>query len=244
MNSINNSASNLTLDRVDDNIPSRQFYDDDDDFSRILKQVNNVDRESVENFIELEEEEEEDGDTDLLEKKRTIEFIEGRERLNFLFHHPSKNSYINDSPIKIDIGGIDESSLHYHLADYKFIWRKIQVEGSTVKFDLHFIEFKILNLIHNIESTFPNKEERVNLSFTDGVVYLNNTFNEAIKIEDYKQDYSVSMVNMHKLELSSDYFNQMNGLNRYRVYYKKKYYIFEFDNGRLVDFIRDNDDGS
>ncbi|EMK6713442.1 hypothetical protein V9J48_003466, partial [Vibrio cholerae] len=143
MNSINNSVSPLTLDTIEDNldkVPSKQSCDDSD-FSKILNQVSKVDGEVVESSFELEEDDEEESDAELLEKTRSIEFVEGRGMLNFLFRHPSRNSYIKTIGKKVDLIKSNDSSLQYQQANYNFSWRKFEIEGLKVKIDSYDIEF-------------------------------------------------------------------------------------------------------
>ncbi|EGQ9321468.1 MULTISPECIES: hypothetical protein [Vibrio] len=246
MNSINNSVSPLTLDTIEDNldkVPSKQSCDDSD-FSKILNQVSKVDGEVVESSFELEEDDEEESDAELLEKTRSIEFVEGRGMLNFLFRHPSRNSYIKTIGKKVDLIKSNDNSLQYQQANYNFSWRKFEIEGLKVKIDSYDIEFKIFSAFHFIDANLAGRLERSCASLRVEATYFNNKFKEYIKIEDYKQHTNFSKVGLDKFDLSANYFNQLEGLNRYRVYYKKKYYIFEFDNGRLVNLIRGDDDGS
>ncbi|HFG1970085.1 TPA: hypothetical protein ACGF6M_003386, partial [Vibrio cholerae] len=176
MNSINNSVSPLTLDTIEDNldkVPSKQSCDDSD-FSKILNQVSKVDGEVVESSFELEEDDEEESDAELLEKTRSIEFVEGRGMLNFLFRHPSRNSYIKTIGKKVDLIKSNDNSLQYQQANYNFSWRKFEIEGLKVKIDSYDIEFKIFSSFHFIDANLAGRLERSCASLRVEATYFNN----------------------------------------------------------------------
>lgn len=46
------------------------------------------------------------------------------------------------------------------------------------------------------------------------------------------------------LKLDGEYFKDGSNLVKYRVFFKRKYYCFTFDSGRLVDYLEESHDSS
>ncbi|EID0733804.1 hypothetical protein LA262_004848, partial [Vibrio parahaemolyticus] len=80
-------------------------------------------------------------------------------------------------------------------------------------------------------------------SKNDEFDYLNSDFKKYINVANYTKSIVTPLAGTMSFDFSVNYFNQINALNKYRVLYKKKYYIFEFENGKLVNFMRGYNDG-
>lgn len=46
------------------------------------------------------------------------------------------------------------------------------------------------------------------------------------------------------LKLDGEYFKDGSNLVKYRVFFKRKYYCFTFDSGRLIDYLEESHDSS
>ncbi|WP_256430435.1 hypothetical protein [Vibrio parahaemolyticus] len=247
MSNINNAVSLFIRDIVDgefDKVTSKQS-NTDDDFSKILNQMSKVEsRDTDLSFVLDQAEEEEECDTELLENTRSIESVKERGLLNFLFRHPTKNAYIRPTNKKRDIEQNEiVLTLQYQQANYNFKWRKIEIEGVKVRLEKNTPGFRVFNSLHfdnnNFVSIIDEKIYSKNYKFS----YLSSDFKKYINVENYTRSIAILLDSTMSFDLSLNYFSQINTLNKYRVLYKKKYYIFEFENGKLVNFMRGYNDG-
>ncbi|ELA9555383.1 hypothetical protein QTG58_000021 [Vibrio parahaemolyticus] len=245
MSNINNAVSLFIRDIVDgefDKVTSKQS-NTDDDFSKILNQMSKVESRDTDLSFVLDQAEEE-CDTELLENTRSIESVKERGLLNFLFRHPTKNAYIRPTNKKRDIEQNEiVLTLQYQQANYNFKWRKIEIEGVKVRLEKNTPGFRVFNSLHfdnnNFVSIIDEKIYSKNYKFS----YLSSDFKKYINVENYTRSIAILLDSTMSFDLSLNYFSQINTLNKYRVLYKKKYYIFEFENGKLVNFMRGYNDG-
>nr|ELA9415582.1 hypothetical protein [Vibrio parahaemolyticus] len=247
MSNINNSVSLFIRDTVDgefDKATSKQS-NTDDDFSKILNQMGKVENREIDlSFVFAQEEEDEDCDTELLENRRSIESVKERGLLNFLFRHPTKNAYMRPSNKKRDI---EQNEIvltpQYQQSNYNFKWRKIEIEGVKVRLEKNTPGFRVFNSLHFDNNNFISVIDKKIYSKNDEFDYLNSDFKKYINVANYTKSIVIPLAGTMSFDFSVNYFNQINALNKYRVLYKKKYYIFEFENGKLVNFMRGYNDG-
>ncbi|ODY13087.1 hypothetical protein BBM16_16395 [Vibrio parahaemolyticus] len=247
MSNINNSVSLFIRDTVDgefDKATSKQS-NTDDDFSKILNQMGKVENREIDlSFVFAQEEEDEDCDTELLENTRSIESVKERGLLNFLFRHPTKNAYMRPSNKKRDIEQNEiVLTLQYQQSNYNFKWRKIEIEGVKVRLEKNTPGFRVFNSLHFDNNNFISVIDKKIYSKNDEFDYLNSDFKKYINVANYTKSIVTPLAGTMSFDFSVNYFNQINALNKYRVLYKKKYYIFEFENGKLVNFMRGYNDG-
>ncbi|EJG1803661.1 TPA: type III secretion system effector VopZ [Vibrio parahaemolyticus] len=247
MSNINNSVSLFIRDTVDsefDKATSKQS-NTDDDFSKILNQMSKVESRDIDrSFVLDQEEEDEECDTELLENTRSIESVKERGLLNFLFRHPTKNAYIRPTNKKRDIEQNEiVLTLQYQQSNYNFKWRKIEIEGGKVRLEKNTPGFRVFNSLHFDNNNFVSIIDEKIYSKNNEFAYLSSDFKKYINVENYTRSIAIPLASTMSFELSVNYFNQINTLNKYRVLYKKKYYIFEFENGKLVNFMRGYNDG-
>ncbi|EMV0268896.1 hypothetical protein ABF107_002564 [Vibrio parahaemolyticus] len=247
MSNINNSVSLFIRDTVDgefDKATSKQS-NTDDDFSKILNQMGKVENREIDlSFVFAQEEEDEDCDTELLENTRSIESVKERGLLNFLFRHPTKNAYMRPSNKKRDIEQNEiVLTLQYQQSNYNFKWRKIEIEGVKVRLEKNTPGFRVFNSLHFDNNNFISVIDKKIYSKNDEFDYLNSDFKKYINVANYTKSIVIPLAGTMSFDFSVNYFNQINALNKYRVLYKKKYYIFEFENGKLVNFMRGYNDG-
>lgn len=266
MSSTDNFVSFYHVDSIDDHsdevMPT--LVKEEHEFTKMLQRVEKVETDVGEGEIDIEEEDE-DSDTDLSEKKGFIEKIEGKEDLDFLLSHQF-SSYIDsegcDAP-----GGCQGALPQFEQGSYCIQYRLVQVNGKYVRFDNRIDEIKNFNTIHfEIEPEHYKVDDANQL----GNLYFSNTLNETSQSNHYEQtvysdrnggggsknsgdndgnnsgnhESGVNSLQQTEFKVSDNCLNQMNGLVRYRVFYKKKYYIFEFNNGCLTQLKRGVDDGS
>ncbi|ENM5803738.1 hypothetical protein ACQ902_003816 [Vibrio mimicus] len=247
MSNINNSVSLFIRDTVDgefDKVTSKQS-NTDDDFSKILNQMSKVESRDIDlSFVLEQEEEDEECDTELLENTRSIESVKERGLLNFLFRHPTKNAYMRPTNKKRDIEQSEiVLTLQYQQSNYNFKWRKIEIEGVNVRLEKNTPGFRVFNYLHFDNNNFVSVIDKKIDSTNNEFAYLSSDFKKYINVENHTRSIAIPLASTMGFDLSVNYFNQINALNKYRVLYKKKYYIFEFENGKLVNFMRGYNDG-
>lgn len=245
MSSFTSSFSPLNLDAAEDYsdhiLPTQPS--ENTSFSRILNQVSKADCEIVECNFELDDEID-NSEEELIAKTRMAGIVSGIDMLNFSLRNRAKNLYIKQLHKKKSISDFDNHHplLNYQQANYSFHWVKIEIERLKVKTSSYVGSFNVFNYLMKVDLSCTLESKYAVLGIKN--IGFNNVFKEFFKIENYTQQIHIQNVTPQKFDISSNYFNQIAGLRRYRVYYKKKYYIFDFDDGKLVNFIRGNNDSS
>ncbi|WP_188009279.1 hypothetical protein [Grimontia hollisae] len=266
MSSTDNFVSFYHVDSIDDHsdevMPT--LVKEEHEFTKMLQRVDKVETDVGEGDIDIEEEDE-NSDTDLSVKRGFIEKIEGRDDLDLLLSHQF-NSCINAEESNAPGGGA-EVLPQFEQGSYCVQYRLVQVNGKNVRFDSRIDEIKNFNTIHFDTEPGDYKVDDANQL---GMLDFSNTLHETGHSNHHTQtvysdshdgggsknsgdndgnnsgnnESEVNSLRATDFKVSDNCLNQMNGLVRYRVFYKKKYYIFEFNNGCLTQLKRGVDDGS
>ncbi|EGQ8234513.1 hypothetical protein [Vibrio parahaemolyticus] len=238
----------------------KENFKEKEEFTKILSQVEISSKASEgESLLEVEEEtinEDEDEDEDEDEGGRpAIEGIVGRDCLNFLLRNPHRNQHveIKKNAFIIELESIRSSwsrDYSWHNGFYPLSLLKAKLDTEKICSSKPF-ESKLIGYSES-ECFILWKNNHLNLDSTNRV---ENTTDVLRQISyDTKKYYQVENYILSELvldgclksglKLDGEYFKDGSNLVKYRVFFKRKYYCFTFDSGRLIDYLEESHDSS
>lgn len=232
----------------------KENFKEKEEFTKILSQVEISSKASEgESLLEVEEEtiKEDEEKSGLF----AIEGIVGRDCLNFLLRNPHRNQHleIKKNAFVVELESIRASwsrDYSWHNGFYPLSLFKAKIDTEKVCGSKPFE----CNLIGYSESQRFILWENNHLNF-DGANRIENTTDVFRKISDstkkyyHVENYILSNLVLDAylksgLKLDGEYFKNGSNLVKYRVFFKKKYYCFTFDSGRLIDYLEESHDSS
>ncbi|EJG0013756.1 hypothetical protein C2F68_RS22000 [Vibrio parahaemolyticus] len=234
----------------------KENFKEKEEFTKILSQVEILSKASEgESLLEVEEEtinEDEDEDEG---GRPAIEGIVGRDCLNFLLRNPHRNQHveIKKNAFIIELESIRSSwsrDYSWHNGFYPLSLLKAKLDTEKICSSKPF-ESKLIGYSES-ECFILWKNNHLNLDSTNRV---ENTTDVLRQISyDTKKYYQVENYILSELvldgclksglKLDGEYFKDGSNLVKYRVFFKRKYYCFTFDSGRLIDYLEESHDSS
>ncbi|OTW22688.1 hypothetical protein BA744_01335 [Vibrio parahaemolyticus] len=234
----------------------KENFKEKEEFTKILSQVEILSKASEgESLLEVEEEtinEDEDEDEG---GRPVIEGIVGRDCLNFLLMNPHRNQYveIKKNAFIVELESIRSSwsrDYSWHNGFYPLSLLKAKLDTEKICSSKPF-ESKLIGYSES-ECFILWKNNHLNL---DGTNRVENTTDVLRQISHgTKKYYQVENYILSELvldgclksglKLDGEYFKDGSNLVKYRVFFKRKYYFFTFDSGRLIDYLEESHDSS
>ncbi|AGQ94167.1 hypothetical protein M634_24685 [Vibrio parahaemolyticus O1:Kuk str. FDA_R31] len=234
----------------------KENFKEKEEFTKILSQVEILSKASEgESLLEVEEEtinEDEDEDEG---GRPAIEGIVGRDCLNFLLMNPHRNQYveIKKNAFIVELESIRSSwsrDYSWHNGFYPLSLLKAKLDTEKICSSKPF-ESKLIGYSES-ECFILWKNNHLNL---DGTNRVENTTDVLRQISHgTKKYYQVENYILSELvldgclksglKLDGEYFKDGSNLVKYRVFFKRKYYFFTFDSGRLIDYLEESHDSS
>ncbi|EJG0711289.1 hypothetical protein C4G24_RS20875 [Vibrio parahaemolyticus] len=234
----------------------KESFKEKEEFTKILSQVeiSSIASEG-ESLLEVEEEtinEDEDEDEG---GRPAIEGIVGRDCLNFLLRNPHRNQHleIKKNAFIVELESIRSSwsrdySWYNGFYPLSLLKAKLDTEKicSSKPFESKLIGYSdsecfILwkNNHLNLDST--NRVENT----TDVLRQISHGTKKYYQVENYiLSELVLDGCLKSGLKLDGEYFKDGFNFVKYRVFFKRKYYCFTFDSGRLVDYLEESHDSS
>ncbi|EMI7298389.1 hypothetical protein V6959_004507 [Vibrio parahaemolyticus] len=235
-------------------------FKEKEEFTKILSQVEISSKASEgESLLEVEEEtinEDEDEDEDEDDGGQpAIEGIVGRDCLNFLLRNPHRNQHleIKKNAFIVELESIRASwsrDYSWHNGFYPLSLLKAKLDTEKICSSKPFES----NLIGYSESEcfILWQNNHLNLDSTnrvENITYILRRISHDIKKYYQVENYILSELVLDGclksgLKLDGEYFKDGSNLVKYRVFFKRKYYCFTFDSGRLIDYLEESHDSS
>ncbi|MCX8860110.1 hypothetical protein [Vibrio parahaemolyticus] len=236
----------------------KENFKEKEEFTKILSQVeiSSIASEG-ESLLEVEEEtinEDEDEDED--ERGRpAIEGIVGRDCLNFLLRNPHRNQYleIKKNAFIVELESIRSSwsrDYSWHNGFYPLSLLKVKLDAEKIcgskPFECNLIGYSesscfILWKSNHLNLDSTNRVENT----TDVLRQISHGTKKYYQVENYiLSELVLDSCLKSGLKLDGEYFKDDSNLVKYRVFFKRKYYCFTFDSGRLVDYLEESHDSS
>ncbi|EGR1768155.1 hypothetical protein RII68_004278 [Vibrio parahaemolyticus] len=234
----------------------KESFKEKEGFTKILSQVeiSSIASEG-ESLLEVEEEtinEDEDEDEG---GRPAIEGIVGRDCLNFLLRNPHRNQHleIKKNALIVELESIRSSwsrDYSWHNGFYPLSLLKAKLDRekicSSKPFDSKLIGYSESECVilwknnHlNLDST--NRVENT----TDVLRQISHGTKKYYQVENYiLSELVLDGCLKSGLKLDGEYFKDGSNLVKYRVFFKRKYYCFTFDSGRLIDYLEESHDSS
>ncbi|EGQ8146382.1 hypothetical protein BBM40_23415 [Vibrio parahaemolyticus] len=234
----------------------KESFKEKEEFTKILSQVeiSSIASEG-ESLLEVEEEtinEDEDEDEG---GRPAIEGIVGRDCLNFLLRNPHRNQHleIKKNAFIVELESIRSSwsrDYSWHNGFYPLSLLKAKLDRekicSSKPFDSKLIGYSESECVilwknnHlNLDST--NRVENT----TDVLRQISHGTKKYYQVENYiLSELVLDGCLKSGLKLDGEYFKDGSNLVKYRVFFKRKYYCFTFDSGRLIDYLEESHDSS
>ncbi|HHC6634878.1 hypothetical protein ACEV7J_10430 [Vibrio parahaemolyticus] len=236
----------------------KENFKEKEEFTKILSQVEISSKASEgESLLEVEEETiNEDGDGDEDEGGRpAIEGIVGRDCLNFLLRNPHRNQHleIKKNAFIVELESIRVSwsrDYSWHNGLYPLSLLKAKLDTEKICSSKPF-ESKLIGYSES-ECLILWKNNHLNLDSTNRVENITDILRQSsYSTKKYYQveNYILSELVLDSclksgLKLDGEYFKDGSNLVKYRVFFKRKYYCFIFDSGRLIDYLEESHDSS
>ncbi|EGR2854793.1 hypothetical protein DMW10_25820 [Vibrio parahaemolyticus] len=234
----------------------KENFKEKEEFTKILSQVEISSKASEgESLLEVEEEtinEDEDEDEG---GRPAIEGIVGRDCLNFLLRNPHRNQHleIKKNAFIVELESIRSSwsrDYSWHNGFYPLSLFKAKLDAekicSSKPFECNLIGYSESSCFilwksnhFNLDST--NRVENT----TDVLRQISHGTKKYYQIENYiLSELVLDSCLKSGLKLDGEYFKDGSNLVKYRVFFKRKYYCFTFDSGRLIDYLEESHDSS
>ncbi|HGS4584863.1 TPA: hypothetical protein ACMDN8_004363 [Vibrio parahaemolyticus] len=234
----------------------KENFKEKEEFTKILSQVEISSKASEgESLLEVEEEtinEDEDEDEG---GRPAIEGIVGRDCLNFLLRNPHRNQYveIKKNAFIVELESIRSSwsrDYSWHNGFYPLFLLKAKLDTEKICSSKPF-ESKLIGYSES-ECFILWKNNHLNLDSTNRVENTTDVLRQiSYGTKKYYQveNYILSELVLDGclksgLKLDGEYFKDGSNLVKYRVFFKRKYYCFNFDSGRLIDYLEESHDSS
>ncbi|ELJ8608958.1 hypothetical protein RUK54_003401 [Vibrio cholerae] len=238
----------------------KENFKEKEEFTKILSQVEiSSEASEGESLLEVEEENiKEDEDEDEDEEKSSllaIEGVVGKDCLNFLLRNPHRNQHleIKKNAFTVELESIRTSwsrDYSWHNGFYPLSLLKVKLYTEKICSSRPFE----CNLIGYSESSrfIMWKNNNLNLDSTSCIEKITDVFrtrSDSTKkyyhVENYiLSDFVLDGCFKSGLRLGNEYFKNNANFIKYRVFFKKKYYCFTFDSGRLIDYLEESYDSS
>ncbi|MCX8768721.1 hypothetical protein [Vibrio parahaemolyticus] len=234
----------------------KENFKEKEEFTKILSQVEISSKASEgESLLEVEEEsinEDEDEDEG---GRPAIEGIVGRDCLNFLLRNPHRNQHleIKKNAFIVELESIRSSwsrdySWHNGFYPLSLLKAKLDAEKicSSKPFECDLIGYSesscfILWKSNHLNLDSTNRVENT----TDVLRQISHGTKKYYQVENYiLSELVLDSCLKSGLKLDGEYFKDGSTLVKYRVFFKRKYYCFTFDSGRLVDYLEECHDSS
>ncbi|EVT76686.1 hypothetical protein [Vibrio parahaemolyticus] len=234
----------------------KESFKEKEEFTKILSQVeiSSIASEG-ESLLEVEEEtinEDEDEDEG---GRPAIEGIVGRDCLNFLLRNPHRNQHleIKKNAFIVELESIRSSwsrDYSWHNGFYPLSLLKAKLDREKICSSKPF-ESKLIGHSES-ECVILWKNNHLNLDSTNRVentTYVLGQISYGTKKYYQVENYILSELVLDSclksgLKLDGEYFKDGSNLVKYRVFFKRKYYCFTFDSGRLIDYLEESHDSS
>ncbi|HHC7106952.1 TPA: hypothetical protein ACQJO7_004496 [Vibrio parahaemolyticus] len=234
----------------------KENFKEKEEFTKILSQVEISSKASEgESLLEVEEEtinEDEDEDEG---GRPAIEGIVGRDCLNFLLRNPHRNQHleIKKNAFIVELESIRSSwsrDYNWHNGFYPLSLLKAKLDTekicSSKPFECNLIGYSgssyfILWKSNHLNLDSTNRVENT----TDVLRQIYHSTKKYYQVENYiLSELVLDSCLKSGLKLDGEYFKDGSNLVKYRVFFKRKYYCFTFDSGRLVDYLEESHDSS
>ncbi|AWA90219.1 TPA: hypothetical protein GRI80_20455 [Vibrio parahaemolyticus] len=234
----------------------KESFKEKEEFTKILSQVeiSSIASEG-ESLLEVEEEtinEDEDEDEG---GRPAIEGIVGRDCLNFLLRNPHRNQHleIKKNAFIVELESIRSSwsrDYSWHNGFYPLSLLKVKLDREKICSSKPF-DSKLIGYSES-ESVILWKNNHLNLDSTNRVENTTDVLRQIshgtkkyYQVENYiLSELVLDGCLKSGLKLDGEYFKDGSNLVKYRVFFKRKYYCFTFDSGRLIDYLEESHDSS
>ncbi|HGS5089491.1 TPA: hypothetical protein ACMDT4_001126 [Vibrio parahaemolyticus] len=234
----------------------KENFKEKEEFTKILSQVEISSKASEgESLLEVEEEtinEDEDEDEG---GRPAIEGIVGRDCLNFLLRNLHRNQHleIKKNAFIVELESIRSSwsrDYSWHNGFYPLSLLKAKLDTEKICSSKPF-ESKLMGYSES-ECFILWKNNHLNLDSTNRVENTTDVLRQiSYGTKKYYQveNYILSELVLDGclksgLKLDGEYFKDGSNLVKYRVFFKRKYYCFIFDSGRIIDYLEESHDSS
>lgn len=234
----------------------KENFKEKEEFTKILSQVEISSKASEgESLLEVEEEtinEDEDEDEG---GRPAIEGIVGRDCLNFLLRNPHRNQHleIKKNAFIVELESIRSSwsrDYSWHNGFYPLSLLKAKLDTEKICSCKPF-ESKLIGYSES-EGFILWKNNHLNLDSTNRVENITDVLKHIYygtkkyyQVENYiLSELVLDSCLKSGLKLDGEYFKDGSNLVKYRVFFKRKYYCFTFDSGRLIDYLEESHDSS
>ncbi|THE58982.1 hypothetical protein [Vibrio parahaemolyticus] len=234
----------------------KENFNGKEEFTKILSQVEISSKASEgESLLEVEEEtinEDEDEDEG---GRPAIEGIVGRDCLNFLLRNPHRNQHleIKKNAFIVELESIRSSwsrDYSWHNGFYPLSLLKAKLDTEKICSSKPF-ESKLIGYSES-EGFILWKNDHLNLdstnrveNITDVLRHISYGTKKYYQVENYiLSELVLDSCLKSGLKLDGEYFKDGSNLVKYRVFFKRKYYCFTFDSGRLIDYLEESHDSS
>ncbi|EJG1726353.1 hypothetical protein ACLINW_003972 [Vibrio parahaemolyticus] len=232
----------------------KESFKEKEEFTKILFQVEISSKASEgESLLEVEEEtineDEDEGG------RPAIEGIVGRDCLNFLLRNPHRNQHleIKKNAFIVELESIRSSwsrDYSWHNGFYPLSLFKAKLDAekicSSKPFECNLIGYSeslcfILWKSNHFNLDSTNRVENT----TDVLRQISHGTKKYYQVENYiLSELVLDGCLKSGLKLDGEYFKDGSNLVKYRVFFKRKYYCFTFDSGRLIDYLEESHDSS
>ncbi|EMC9925226.1 hypothetical protein VPH80_004502 [Vibrio parahaemolyticus] len=230
----------------------KENFKEKEEFTKILSQVEISSKASEgESLLEVEEEtinEDEDEDEG---GRPAIEGIVGRDCLNFLLRNPHRNQHleIKKNAFIVELESIRSSwsrdySWHNGFYPLSLLKAKLDAEKicSSKPFECNLIGYSESSCFILWKSNHLNLDSTNHVENTTDVLrQISHGTKKYYQVENYiLSELVLDSCLKSGLKLDGEYFKDGSNLVKYRVFFKRKYYCFTFDSGRLVDYLEES----
>ncbi|HHJ3218474.1 TPA: hypothetical protein ACQJO6_002677 [Vibrio parahaemolyticus] len=234
----------------------KENFKEKEEFTKILSQVEISSKASEgESLLEVEEETSNKDEDEDEGGRPAIEGIVGRDCLNFLLRNLHRNQHleIKKNAFIVELESIRSSwsrDYSWHNGFYPLSLLKAKLDTEKICSSKPF-ESKLMGYSES-ECFILWKNNHLNLDSTNRVENTTDVLRQiSYGTKKYYQveNYILSELVLDGclksgLKLDGEYFKDGSNLVKYRVFFKRKYYCFTFDSGRLIDYLEESHDSS
>ncbi|EGQ9308367.1 hypothetical protein F7U82_23325 [Vibrio parahaemolyticus] len=242
------------LSSIEHNERNQENFQEKESFTKILSQLEMSSKSTEEKSL-LEAEEETIKEDEENRSLFVVEDIVGRDCLNFVLTNPHRNQHleIKTNEFLAELEAIKISwfrDYNWYNGFYPLSLFNAKLDRKKVcssePFECNFIGYSESQRFTIWGSVYLNLDRNENIkNVTDVYGKIPDDTNKYYDVENYiLSDLVLDSYLKSGLKLDGEYFKDGSNLVKYRVFFKRKYYFFTFESGRLIDYLEEGHDGS
>ncbi|EGQ8221197.1 hypothetical protein GUM57_23340 [Vibrio parahaemolyticus] len=243
-----------SLSSIEHNERNQENFQEKESFTKILSQLEMSSKSTEEKSL-LEAEEETIKEDEENRSLFVVEDIVGRDFLNFGLTNPHRNQHleIKTNAFLAELESIKISwfrDYNWYNGFYPLSLFNAKLDRKKVcssePFECNFIGYSDSQRFIIWGSAYLNLDRNENIkNVTDVCGKIPDDTNKYYDVENYiLSDLVLDSYLKSGLKLDGEYFKDGSNLVKYRVFFKRKYYFFTFESGRLIDYLEEGHDGS